>query len=82
MLYSRNIEYPTREMNGMRILVYGLNIDNSNNKNQIYPWNEVNPANYTYQPLTEYLRIFYVFCVSIHYKCNGVRLISHQKLNI
>ena len=68
MLYSRNIEYPTREMNGMRILVYGLNIDNSNNTNQIYPWNEVNPANYNYQPLTEYLRIFYVFCVSIHYK--------------
>ena len=35
MMYCRNIEYPTREMNGMRILVYGLKIHNNKNKNEI-----------------------------------------------
>ena len=34
-MYCRNIEYPTREMNGMRILVYGLKINNNKNKNEI-----------------------------------------------
>ena len=33
MFYCTNIEHPTREMNGMRILVYGLN--NNNNKKYI-----------------------------------------------
>ena len=35
IMYCRNIEYPTREMNGMRILVYGLKINNNKNKNEI-----------------------------------------------